>query len=115
MLTTQAEPWIPFEPDIMEIEGRLDSATAPGMEEDALLCIQSGARRLVLDCSRLFYVTAAGLRSMLALARAMKETGGRFAVCGLQPQVEDMFENSGLDAIITVYDTPDHAIAALAA
>jgi anti-anti-sigma factor len=114
MLAPATDPWIPFEPDIMEITGRLDGATASSIEEDALLCIQSGARRLVLDCSGLHYITAAGLRSLLNLARTMKNSGGHFGVCGLQPQIETMFESVGLDLIIAVYNNTDHAIAALA-
>jgi len=114
MQPASVEPWIPSEPDVMEIEGRLDGHTATTVEEDVRLCIESGARRMVLDCSNLFYISGAGLRTVLTLARAMQIARGRFAVCDLQPQVEEMFAASGLTAVIPVYGSRNDAIAAFA-
>jgi anti-anti-sigma factor len=114
MPPTTAQPWFLSEPDVMEIEDRLDSNTAGSVEEDALLCIESGARRMVLDCHNVSYVSGAGLRAILSLAHAMQIAQGRFIVCGLQPQVEEMFEAVGLSAFIPVYDDQSAALAALA-
>jgi anti-anti-sigma factor len=114
MPSAVAESWIPSEPDVMDIEGRLDSGTAPIVEEDVLLCIQSGARRMVLDCGSLFYISGAGLRTILTLARAMQKAGGSFAVCGLQPHIQEMFAGCGFEAFITVYRSRSDALAALA-
>lgn len=114
MATALAESWVPDEPDVMEVTGRLDSATAPRVEEDVFLCIHSGARRMVLDCRELSYVTSAGLRAILAMARAMQKAGGRFAVCDLQPQVEAIFEASGFKTMIPVFSDRNEAITAFA-
>jgi anti-anti-sigma factor len=95
--------------------GRLDSGTAKSFEEDALLCIESGAHEMVFDGTQLSYISGAGLRAVLSLARAMQETQGRLAACNLQPQVEEMFDVSGIDVLVPVYQTRDEAFAALAA
>lgn len=115
MQTTLAELWSPSEPDVMDISGRLDDGTAPHVEEDALLCIGSGTRRMVLNCGELNYITGAGMRALLTLARAMEATDGRLAICGLQPQIEEMFAITGFGAIIPVYGDSIEAGAALAA
>jgi len=109
------DDWAMLEPEVMEIDGRLDNGTAPDVEEDARLCIQSGARNMVFDCRRLTYMSGAGLRVLLSLAREMKMAGGKFAVCGLQPQVKEMFEAAGLNAVIPAYSNPGEATVARAA
>jgi anti-anti-sigma factor len=114
MPIAQTEPWFLLEPEVMEITGRLDDATAPITEEDALLCIRSGARRMVIDGRNLTYVSGAGMRALLTLARVMQRAGGRLVACTLQPQVAEMFAASGFHAIIPVYNDRDEAIAALA-
>jgi anti-anti-sigma factor len=107
------EPYGPSEPDVMEIAGRLDDGTASNVEEDIRLCIESGARRMVLDCRDLSYISGAGLHTVLDLARMMQAAEGRLVLCGLQPQVEEMLEVSGFDAIIPVYKNRGEAIVAL--
>jgi len=114
MQNAAATSWA-FEPDIMDISGRLDDGTAPALEEDALLCIRSGARRMIFDCRELTYVTAAGLRAMLNVAREMQMFQGSFGVCELQPQVEDMLRVTGLCEMISIFGSRNEAITALAA
>lgn len=114
MQTALATHWSPSEADVMEITGRLDDGTAHAVGEDVRLCIESGARRMVLDCRDLTYISGAGLRAMLDMARAMQDAEGRLVVCDLQPQVEEMFEACGFNAFIPVYGDQSDAVAALA-
>jgi len=107
------EAWIPAEPDVMELEGRLDTSTAPAVEEDARLCIQSGARRMVLDCRNLFFISGIGLQTILTLAHAMQKAGGRLILCNLQPQVREMVDASGLEDFVPVYEGQSDAFLAL--
>jgi anti-anti-sigma factor len=116
MLTAQTQHiqnQLVLEPEIMEVSGYLDSNTAPDLEEDVMLCIQSGAREMILDCTNLGYITGAGMRAMLTMTRTMRAVEGRFAVCGLQPQVKAMLEACGYDSIIPIYDSRNEAIAAV--
>jgi hypothetical protein len=80
------------EPEIMEVSGYLDSNTAPQVE----------------------YITGAGMRSILVMARAMKAVDGRFAVCGLQPQVKAMLQACGYDRVIPLYERREEAIEKIA-
>ncbi len=114
MQTARPLPSATLEPEIMEVTGYLDSNTAPQVEEDVMLCIQSGAREMILDCARLNYITGAGMRAILTMSRAMKAVEGRFGVCGLQPQVKAMLEACGYDRIIPLYGNLDEAVANIA-
>jgi len=115
MQNTRSLPSVIPGPEIMEVMGYLDSNTAPQIEEDVMLCIQSGSREMILDCARLNYITGAGMRAMLTMSRAMRAVEGRFGVCGLQPQVKAMLEACGYDRIIPIYESRDEAVTTLTA
>ncbi len=105
MTYSQNNPvWQVEEPAVMDIVGRLDAATAPEVAEDVRLCIESGARDMVLDCSRLRTLTGAGVRGMVDMARVMQAHGGQLRVSGLNGQPMAMFEACGLDSIIGGHD-----------
>lgn len=95
--------WTVPGPEIMECPKHLDSTTAPSIEEDALLCIESGAHELILDARHTTYLTAAGLRTILVLAKALKNVDGRLAICNLGPQAEQMFNQCGFDGLVDNY------------
>jgi anti-anti-sigma factor len=107
------ESWNVTEPEIMKLSGRLDSMTATEVEEDALLCIRSGAREMILDCDEVTYITGAGVQSLLRIAREMQAVHGKLAVCNLHER--EIFDFCGLDGIIPVYETLSDARSAHAA
>ncbi len=84
----------------METDRYLSSANAPDIVEDLRLCVDSGARRMIVNCAPLKYATAAGLRAFLDVARHMYDAGGTVLIKGLQGQPREIFFASGMDAII---------------
>ena len=98
---------------ILRPHGRLDSASSPLLEREATSAIDEGARRLLIDFERLDYLSSAGLRAALAVAKRMNAAGGRLALCSLKPQVAEVFEISGVDAIIDVHPSAESATARL--
>ncbi|MBO1073300.1 STAS domain-containing protein [Roseomonas marmotae] len=93
------------------LEGRLDTATAPQIEQ-AVLPLMDG-KGLVLDMSAVRFVSSAGLRVLLKLAKAAKSGKRGFAVCGLQPTVQEVFEIGGFLQIIPIFPSRGEAISAL--
>jgi stage II sporulation protein AA (anti-sigma F factor antagonist) len=96
--------WNITEPEIMDTDKYLSSANAPDLEEDVRLCIKSGARKMILNCSGMTYMTGAGVRAILNMARMMQDVGGQLAVRGLSGQPQDIFAACGLDALIPTDD-----------
>ena len=84
----------------MDTDRYLSSANAPDIEEDVRLCIQSGARDMILNCAALTYLTAAGLRAFLNIARKMYAVEGTLFIKGLKGQPRELFFASGMDAIV---------------
>lgn len=85
---------------IVALNGRLDAAGAPELETRGKALIQEGSNRLLLDFAQVEYVSSAGLRSLLVLAKAVKSAGGALALCGLVPAVRDVMTISGFDNIL---------------
>ncbi len=113
MSALQSTVWNIAEPEIMKLSGRLDSMSAAEIEEDALLCIQSGARDMILDCEDLTYITGTGAQSLLRVAREMQAVRGKLAVCNLHQR--EIFDYCGLESIIPIYETLTDARMALSA
>ena len=85
---------------IVAAGGRLDAAGAPELETRCKALILEGSSRLLLDLTKVEYVSSAGLRSLLVLAKAVKSAGGALALCSLVPTVRDVMTISGFDNIL---------------
>jgi len=96
--------------NVATLEGRLDTATA-AEAEGTLLGLLTAAG-LVLDMTEVRYVSSAGLRTLLKLAKEAKAKGAAYSLVGLQPAVREVFEISGFDKIIPSYATLAEAVAA---
>jgi anti-anti-sigma factor len=96
---------------VLSPQGRLDSNSAPRLEERALLEISGGTKRLVIDLSAIDYISSAGLRAFLAVAKKLKKPPGRLVLCGMAPSVRQIFELAGFTAIFAIEVLRDAALA----
>jgi anti-anti-sigma factor len=96
---------------VIAVDGRVDTVTAPRFEAYCTAAIDAGARRLILDCTRLAYISSAGLSSVLAVAKHAVRAGDALVISGLSGMVKEIFAISGFDTIVTVRTDVDEAIA----
>ena len=87
---------------IVSVSGRLDGIGAPEIETHCRTLIRGGATRLILDLAGVDYVSSAGLRSLLVLAKSMKAANGSLVLCNLSPLVRDEMAISCFDKILTL-------------
>lgn|SRR5690554_4652914 len=95
---------------IVQPEGQINSANAVAFEADLMSQVDQGELRIVLDLAHLDYISSAGLRVVLLLAKKLKQAGGALMLCDLQPSVREVFEISGFLSILKVSDTRAEAI-----
>ena len=81
------------------LEGRLDTMTAPQLEAE--LASLDGAESLVLDCSKLEYISSAGLRVLLSAHRIMNCKGG-MKITHINEIVREVLEVTGFTEILTI-------------
>ena len=96
---------------VVKIGGRLDAVGAPEIETYCKEQIDKGIRRMVVDMGDVDYISSAGLRSLLVLAKSMKAANGSLVVCALNPMVKEVMEISGFDKIFTIAADQSAAIA----
>jgi len=93
---------------VASISGRLDTNTT-GLFDAAILPLISDGKNLLINLTGLEYISSAGLRSILTVAKKVKESQGKFALSSPTKMVDEVFDMSGFSAIIDIY--PDSASA----
>ena len=88
----------------------IDSANASAVEQQLLAKLAEGSGGVVIDFSRLDYISSAGLRIVLVVAKRMKQAGRRLVLTGFQPNIKDVFEISGFLNILDVAPTRADAV-----
>ena len=83
-----------------ELEGRLDTTTAPQLEEQVNSLI-SGVKNLAFDMTKLEYISSAGLRVLLAAQKTMNKQGN-MVVKNVSEEVQEIFEVTGFSDILTI-------------
>ena len=98
---------------ILSAEGRLDADTAGDVQGQIEGLIDGGENALLLDLTKLDYISSAGLRVLLIAAKRLNGNNGRFAICGLSDNVAEVFAVSGFDTIIDIHPDIQSAYSAL--
>lgn len=81
-------------------EGRLDTVTAPEFEK-TLGDLVSGVSDLILDMTKITYVSSAGLRVILKIQKAMSNQG-EMKLIGVNETVMEVFEITGFANILRI-------------
>ena len=84
-----------------EITGRLDTSTAPDLE-DKLTQVIPNASGLILDFKGLDYISSAGLRVLLGAKKQMNAKSGKMIIRNVNETVMDVFNVTGFSEIMTI-------------
>ena len=95
---------------VLALEGRLDTDTSADLELAVQDFLQEGSSDFVIDLQGVGYVSSAGLRVLLALAKSL-EGKGRLRLCALNQTVRQVFD---VDAGVQVDSAGGDSAAAVA-
>ena len=85
-------------PGVVRISGRLDAAQSDAAQ--AFLDKVHGPA--TLDCTRLEYISSAGLGVLLKTQKRLIASGGKLRLTGLSRHLRDIFQYSGFDRIFDI-------------
>lgn len=85
---------------IIEIEGRLDTSTAPQLEVEIRKSLE-GINELVFDFPNLQYISYAGLRVLL-LAQKIINKQGNLTVKNANQTIKEVFDVTGFADVLNV-------------
>jgi len=95
---------------IIGITGRLDTTNYSILEKKLMDLIDTHQDRILVDCSKMDYVSSSGLRILLMALKKITMVKGKFVLCGLQENIREIFEISGFTNIFEIYSTQDEAL-----
>ena len=90
---------------VVGLEGRLD-AFGSGELQKQLEPLNPDILGLALDLGKVNYLSSAGVRTLLLLAKALHARKGVFALAGLQPYCRDVIAMTGFADTWPMFDTP---------
>lgn len=85
---------------ILALEGRLDTTTAPNLEEELNKEIEN-FESLIFDFSNLEYLSSAGLRILLTSQKIMN-TKGEMIIKNVNDTIMEIFEITGFSDILSI-------------
>ena len=97
---------------IANVGGRIDGGNAQDFESAMQKVIEDADSALIIDLSDLSYISSAGLRVILLIAKTLTKRSAKFSICGLSGPINEIFVISGFNKIISIHDSREDAIAA---
>ena len=98
--------------------GQIDHPNAQKLQEaltPVLNEVAAAKAPLVLDLSRVEYISSMGLRVLMVAAKQMRAQGARIAVAALQPVVEEIFDIARFRHVLEVFPSVRSALQDLSA
>ncbi|GFH37329.1 STAS domain-containing protein [Streptomyces pacificus] len=97
--------------EVVTPAGELDHHTADLLRTPLENALDQGRARLVVDCSHLEFCDSTGLNVLLGARLRAEAAGGGVHLAGMLPVVARVFEITGAEAVFTVHDTVEAALA----
>jgi anti-anti-sigma factor len=85
----------------LALEGRLDSSTAPRLQE-VLISAIGEAKTVVMDFTKLTYLSSAGLRALLLGQKEAKAKGVSTKLKGVSEGVMNIFDMTGFSDFLDI-------------
>ena len=98
---------------IAKTAGRIDGVNARDFEEALKAAISADDNNVVMDLEGLSYISSAGLRVILLIAKTLRKRNAELMLCSLSDPIREVFEISGFDKIIPVHASREQALASI--
>jgi len=95
---------------VLALTGRLDTETAADLELTLQDLLAAGERHFLIELDRIGYVSSAGLRVLLGLAKQLDGGKGSLRLSGLSPAVRQVFDVAGFGKLFAIFPNRDAAL-----
>jgi anti-sigma B factor antagonist len=94
---------------IISVEGNIDSKTA-GELQSQIMGRVTETDKVILDLSKVNFVSSAGLRLLLMIYRQIKSKDGKVILVGVSEEIRDVMSMTGFINFFEFSDTVDESI-----
>lgn len=85
----------------MEIDGRIDTMTAPELESELKHSVTNDVQSLIFDFAKVEYLTSAGIRVIMAAEKVMS-TQGQMKLIHVNDEINEIFDMTGLIDLLVI-------------
>ena len=98
---------------LLTLTGEVDLYTAPRFKDDLVALIEDGATDVVVDLSGVTFIDSTALGVIISGVKRLHERDGRLAIVAGSRPVVRILDITGLDKVLTIFETREAAIAGL--
>ncbi len=99
---------------IVVLGGEIDIYSAPQFKEVLVNGIEGGARRVIVDLSRVTFIDSTALGVLVSGAKRVRPRNGNLDIICADENIIRIFEITGLDRIFGIYPSRSEAMKAVA-
>lgn len=96
--------------DVVSIIGRMDASNTSVFDEKMKEVLSQNPGKVVVSLKELEYVSSAGLRSFIAVAKEIKKCEGKLAFIEPTEQVLKVLKMSGMTTVLKICSSMDEAV-----
>ena len=96
---------------VVAASGEVDVFTAPGLDAELSALLSDGHTRLVVDLTGVSFLDSTGLGVLVKGLKSARDAGGSLHLVVTSERIRKIFDITGLDAAMPLYDTVEAALA----
>ena len=98
--------------NVVKLAGEIDAVSAAVVQQKVLPLSMPGCR-MILDMSKVSYMSSAGLRMLLSVYRQLSGNKGKVVLAGLSDELKETMSMTGFLGYFTVEDSLETALQAI--
>lgn len=96
---------------IMKVKGRVDSETAPELDNALSKLLNENRNKIVLNLQGVDYMSSAGLRSLVKALKESQKSGGDVRLASVSEPIEVILRTVGMMQMFKLFSTSEEATA----
>ncbi len=94
---------------MLRVVGEVDASSSIELDNAMKEALETGNHRILIDCSKLQYISSAGLGVFMSYLEEIKQKDILLVIFGLHPKVSHVFEILGLHQLLEIRETREEA------
>jgi anti-sigma B factor antagonist len=94
---------------ILRADAAIDSHRLQQFLNELQRLLKGGARKLIVDCSHLEYLSSVGITALIRVRKRVAESGGQLKLAELRPPLQRLLEITRLDEVFEMYPSLEEA------
>lgn len=96
---------------VMKLKGRVDSDTAPELDDAISKLLANGRNKIILDLQAVEFLSSAGLRSLVKGLKGAQDPGGDLRLVAVPKEIEGILLTVGMMQMFKIFSTSEEAAA----